>query len=45
MVLDIWSVRVWIHWVSCIALGLVVEGTRGRGRSRKTWDTVCIGMT
>ena len=27
-------------WVSACR-GLVVEGTRGRGRSRKTWGTVC----
>ena len=30
-------------WVSACR-GLVVEGTRGRGRSRKTWEQ-CVGMT
>ena len=35
--LDIWSVRVWMTWVSACR-GLMVEGTRGRGRSRKTWE-------
>ena len=34
---NIWNVRVVDHWVSA-CIGLVVEGARGRGRSRKTWE-------
>ena len=31
-------------WVSACR-GLVVEGTRGRGRSRKTYGNSVLGMT
>ena len=45
--LDIWSVRVpgWLGCLLPLQIKLVVEGTRGRGRSRKLMGYSVLGMT